>query len=90
MHYSSPLISAATCPAHFMLLDLIILIILVGRLQAMKFIILLLTYLLTYLLTELSLLEELSIVQPLKNPLAFYGTRRFNTVLTRALHWSLS
>jgi hypothetical protein len=29
-------------------------------------------------------------VQPLKNFRAFYGTRRFNTVFTRALHWSLS
>jgi hypothetical protein len=36
------------------------------------------------------LLKELSIVQPLKNPPAFYGTRRFNTVFTRALHGSLS
>jgi hypothetical protein len=41
----------------------------------------------TYLLfMELSLFEELSIVQPLKNPAAFYGTRRFNTMFTRALH----
>jgi hypothetical protein len=38
---------------------------------------------------QISLLEELSIVQPLMNPPAFYGTRRFNTVFTRALHWSL-
>jgi hypothetical protein len=44
---------------------------------------------LTYL-RSWALLEELSIVQPLKNPPAFYGTRRFNTVFTRALHWSLS
>jgi hypothetical protein len=29
-------------------------------------------------------------VQPLKNFPTFYGTRRFNTVFTRALHWSLS
>jgi hypothetical protein len=35
------------------------------------------------------LLEKLAIVQPLKNFPAFYGTRRFITVLTRALHWSL-
>jgi hypothetical protein len=28
-------------------------------------------------------------MQPLKNFPAFYGTRRFNTVFTRALHWSL-
>jgi hypothetical protein len=41
-------------------------------------------YLLTYLL------KELSIVPPLKNFPALYGTRRFNTVFTRALHWSLS
>jgi hypothetical protein len=34
-------------------------------------------------------LEE-PIVQPLKNFPAFYGTRRFKTVFTRALHWSLS
>jgi hypothetical protein len=34
-------------------------------------------------------LEKLSIVQPLKNFPAFYGTRRFITVFTRALHWSL-
>jgi hypothetical protein len=33
------------------------------------------------------LLEELPIVQPLKNFPAFHGTRRFNTVFTRALHW---
>jgi hypothetical protein len=44
---------------------------------------------LTYL-RSWALLEELSIVQPLKNPPAFYGTRRFNTVFIRALHWSLS
>jgi hypothetical protein len=50
-------------------------------------------YLLTYLLTYLrswALLAELSIVQPLENPPAFHGTRRFNTVFTRALHRSLS
>jgi hypothetical protein len=29
-------------------------------------------------------------VQLLKNFSAFYGTRRFITVLTRSLHWSLS
>jgi hypothetical protein len=29
-------------------------------------------------------------VQPLRNPPAFHGTRRFNTVFTRALHLSLS
>jgi hypothetical protein len=36
-----------------------------------------------------ALLEEPPIVQPLKNFPAFYGTRRFNTVFIRALHWSL-
>jgi hypothetical protein len=36
-----------------------------------------------------ALLEELPIVQPLKKFPAFYGTRRFFTVFTRALHWSL-
>jgi hypothetical protein len=34
--------------------------------------------------------EKPSIVRPLKNFPAFYGTRRFNTVPTRALNWSLS
>jgi hypothetical protein len=43
----------------------------------------------TYLRTW-ALLEEAPIVQPLKNFPAFYGTRRFNTVFTTALHWSLS
>jgi hypothetical protein len=37
-----------------------------------------------------AVLEEPPIVQPLKNFPAFYGTRRFNTVFTRALHWCLS
>jgi hypothetical protein len=37
-----------------------------------------------------ALLEEPPILQPLKNFPAFYGTRKFNTVFTRALHWSLS
>jgi hypothetical protein len=36
------------------------------------------------------LLEKLPIVQLLKNFPAFYGTRRFITGFTRALHWSLS
>jgi hypothetical protein len=36
-----------------------------------------------------ALLEKLSIVQLLKNFPAFYGTRKFITVFTRALHWSL-
>jgi hypothetical protein len=49
-----------------------------------------LLYLLTYLLTYWALLEEPPIVQPLKNFPAFYGTRRFNTEFTRALHCSLS
>jgi hypothetical protein len=37
-----------------------------------------------------ALLEKLSIVQLLKNFPAFYGIRRFLTMLTGALHWSLS
>jgi hypothetical protein len=37
-----------------------------------------------------ALLEEPPIVQLLKSFPAFYGTRRFITVFTRALHWSLS
>jgi hypothetical protein len=37
-----------------------------------------------------ALLEKLPILQPLKNFPAFYGTRRFITAFTRALHWSLS
>jgi hypothetical protein len=45
--------------------------------------------LLTYLGSG-ALPEKLPIVQPLKNFPAFYGTRRFITVFTRALHWSLS
>jgi hypothetical protein len=36
-----------------------------------------------------AILEKLPIVQPLKNFPAFYGTRRFITAFTRALHWSL-
>jgi hypothetical protein len=36
------------------------------------------------------LLEKLSIVQLLKNFPAFYGTWKFITMFTRALHWSLS
>jgi hypothetical protein len=36
-----------------------------------------------------ALLEKLSIVQLLKNFPALYGTRRFITVFTRAIHWSL-
>jgi hypothetical protein len=37
-----------------------------------------------------ALLEEPPIVQLLKNFPAFYGTRRFITVLTEDLHWPLS
>jgi hypothetical protein len=36
------------------------------------------------------LLEKLPIVQPFKNFPAFYETRRFITVFTTVLHWSLS
>jgi hypothetical protein len=39
---------------------------------------------------ELNPYWEAPIVQPLKNFPTFYGTRRFITVFTRALHWSLS
>jgi hypothetical protein len=46
-------------------------------------------YIITYL-RSWALLEKLPIAQPLKNFPAFYGTRRFITVFTRALHWSLS
>jgi hypothetical protein len=37
-----------------------------------------------------ALLEKLPIVKLLKNFPAFYGTRRFFTVFTNALNWSLS
>jgi hypothetical protein len=37
-----------------------------------------------------ALLEKPPIVQLLKNFQEFYGTRRFITVSTKALHWSLS
>jgi hypothetical protein len=49
----------------------------------------------TFLITHIThswrwaLLEKLPIVQLLKNFRAFYGTRRFITVFTRAFHWSL-
>jgi len=48
----------------------------------------LLTYLLTYLLTPWStvLLEKPIVTQLLKKFPAFYGTRRFITVLTRIRH----
>jgi hypothetical protein len=48
-----------------------------------------LTHSLTHSLSW-GLLENLPIVQLLKNFPAFCGTRRFITVFTRALHWSLS
>jgi hypothetical protein len=38
----------------------------------------------------LNSVEKPPIVRLLKNFPAFYGTRRFIAVLTRALHWSLS
>jgi hypothetical protein len=44
---------------------------------------------LTYL-RSWALLEEPLIEQPLKNFPAFHGTQSFNTVFTRAHHWSLS
>jgi hypothetical protein len=50
-------------------------------------------HLLTHSLTHSwswTLLEKLPILQQLKNFPAFYGTRRFITAFTRALHWSLS
>jgi hypothetical protein len=49
----------------------------------------LLTYLLTYSWSW-ALLEELPTLQLLKNFPIFYGTQRFLTVFTTALHWSLS
>jgi len=36
------------------------------------------------------LLEKLTVTQLVKKFSAFYGTRRFITVFTRARHWSLS
>jgi len=52
----------------------------------------LLIYLLTYLLTPYStvLLEKLTCLQLVKKFATFYGTRRFITALTTALHLSLS
>jgi hypothetical protein len=47
------------------------------------------TYLLTYL-RSWALLEKLTIMQSFKKFPAFYGTRSFITVFTRALHRSLS
>jgi hypothetical protein len=45
-----------------------------------------------YYITQWSwtLLEKPPVMQLLKNFPIFYGTRRFITVFTRALHWSLS
>jgi hypothetical protein len=43
-----------------------------------------------YLLTHRAELVLRSHMQPLKNFPAFYGTRRFNTMFLRALHWCLS
>jgi hypothetical protein len=37
-----------------------------------------------------ALLEKQPVAQLLKNFTTFYGTRRFITVFSRALHWSLS
>jgi hypothetical protein len=48
------------------------------------------TYQATNSLMELSPSSEATNWQLLKNFPAFYGTRRFITVYTRALHWSLS
>jgi hypothetical protein len=48
---------------------------------------------LTYLLTHSrswDLLEDPPILQLHRNFPAFHGTRRFNNVFTKALHWSLS
>jgi hypothetical protein len=45
-------------------------------------------YTFTYL-RSWALLEQPPTVQPLKNFPAFYGTRKFITVFTRALHWSI-
>jgi hypothetical protein len=47
------------------------------------------SYEICYLLSW-ALLEQPLIGQPLKNSPAFHRTWRFNTVFTRALHWSLS
>jgi hypothetical protein len=48
------------------------------------------THSLTHSLWSWALLEKPPIVQPLKNFPEFYGNRRFITVFTKALHWSLS
>jgi prolipoprotein diacylglyceryltransferase len=72
--YSPPI--RATCPAHLILLDLIILIIL-GVLVKLT----------TW---SWALLERSLVVRTLDSFPAFYGARRFNTEFTRALHLSLS
>jgi hypothetical protein len=50
------------------------------RIESIHFLACIFTYLRSW-----ALLEEPQIVQPPKNFSAFYGTRRFNTVLTRAI-----
>jgi hypothetical protein len=54
------------------------------------FLLLLLPLLLLIFLLLLYGAENMPVVQLLKNFPAFYGMRRFITVFTRALHWSLS
>jgi hypothetical protein len=44
---------------------------------------------LTHSLMDSARFEKPPKVQPLKNFPGFYGTRRFITVSTRALHWSI-
>jgi hypothetical protein len=34
-------------------------------------------------------MEKLAVAQPVKKLLAFYATRKFITVFTRARHWAL-
>ena len=50
------------------------------------------TYIITYLLTPWSrvIIEKVTGSQIVKNFLAFYGTRSFNTAFTRARHLSIS
>jgi hypothetical protein len=38
----------------------------------------------------IELLKKPTVAYPLEKIPAFYGTQRFITVFTRALHWSLS
>jgi hypothetical protein len=74
----------ATCHAHLIFLDLIILITTgTSLLNKMSFL-----CRLSYL-RSCAFLEEKPNLQLLKNIPAFYGTRRFITVFTKALHWSL-